>query len=308
MKNKTIEILTNAMNGGYAVGAFNTFNLEMTQGIVRAARDLNKPCIIQATPSTFRYAGCQAIGRVVRGVIETESDPGLVGFHLDHGKNLDDVMCAIEEAKMDSVMIDASLMSLEENIRITTRVVKFAHERGVAVQAELGKVPYIGREEQAIDWDKLMTEPEEARELVEKTGVDALAVGIGNAHGFFQERSEPDWERLAKIRELVPNTPLIMHGASDWSKEKIQKAIEIGVSCFNIDTDNRVAFVTSICKSIGPKCDVTDPRKILEPARQAVYEKVKEKIEMFNGLKVEPKDNVGNVNNQTKYSLSDTEE
>ena len=305
MRSKTIEILTNAMEGGYAVGAFNTFNLEMTQGIVRAAHDLNKPCIIQATPSTFRYAGCRVIGKVVRGVIEADSNSNLVGFHLDHGKNLDDIMCAIEEAKMDSVMIDASLMSLRENISMTKRVVDYAHERGVAVQAELGKVPYIGREEQAIDWEELMTNPEEARELVELTGVDALAIGIGNAHGFFQERSEPDWERLARIKELVPNTPLIMHGASDWSREKIQKAIKLGVSCFNIDTDNRVAFVTSICQTVGPKCDVTDPRKILKPARKAVYEKVKEKIEMFNGFEVESK---AEPTEQVKYQLSDTEE
>ncbi len=288
------------------MGAFNTFNMEMTQGIVRAAHDLNKPSIVQVTTSTFKYAGCRSIGKVVRGVIETESNSNPMGFHLDHGKNFDDIVCGIEEAEMDSVMIDASLLSLRENISITKRVVDYAHEKGVAVQAELGKVPYVGREEQTIDWDELMTKPEEAQQLVEETGIDALAVGIGNAHGFFPERPEPDWERLKKIRQLIPDTPLIMHGASDWGRDRIKQAVKLGVTCFNIDTDNRLAFITSICRAVGPRCDVTDPRKILDPARTAVYEKVKEKIEMFNSISSELTANKDDQNK--KYQLSDSEE
>ncbi len=283
------------------MGAFNVFNMETAQAVTRASYESKTPCVIQVTPSTFRYTNPKTIGQVVRGAIENESNGDLIGFHLDHGKNFDDVVSGVEDAGMDSVMIDASLVSFRENLKITQRVVEYAHARGVMVQAELGKVPYIGREKQVIDWDELMTNPEEAKQLVEEAKIDALAVGVGNAHGFFPERPEPDWERLKKIRELIPNTPLIMHGASDWTEEKIKKAINLGVNCFNIDTDNRVAFMTAICNSVGNRCDITDPRKLLDPARQAVCEKTQEKMKIFGSFSVskeeEPKD--GSENFQT---------
>ncbi len=282
MRGKTIEILKGAMEGGYAVGAFNTSNLEVTQGIIRAAHEKEKPCIIQMTPSTMKYAGSKVVGKLIEGVIENESNATAIGFHLDHGKNLDDVIKGID-AGVDSVMIDASTMSFKENVEETARVVKFAHEKGISVQAELGKVPYVGRETQDVKWEEVMTNPDEAKKMVDQTGVDALAIGIGNAHGFFREPDEPDWNRLEKIKSLIPDVPLILHGASDWNKEKIKKAIEGGISCFNIDTDIRVAVITTICNKTAPKCDITDPRKILSEARDAVRKKVKSKIEMFNG-------------------------
>jgi fructose/tagatose bisphosphate aldolase len=117
--------------------------------------------------------------------------------------------------------------------------------------------------------------------LVEETGVDALAIGIGNAHGFFREPEVPDWERLEKIKSLIPNTPLIMHGASDWGKEKVKEAVARGVVCFNVDTDLRLAFINATCSHIMPKCDFTDPRKAVAVAREAVKDKVMEKIGMF---------------------------
>jgi len=218
---------------------------------------------------------------VVRAVIENESAQNVpVGFHLDHGKTFEDVVTAIEIG-MDSVMIDASTKSLEENIALTKRVVEYAHQHGVTVQAELGRVPYIGRDGQAVDWDQAMTNPEDAKKLMEETGADALAVGIGNAHGFFKEREIPDWKRLEKIKELIPDTPLIMHGASDWEKHKVKEAVTRGIVCFNIDTDLRLAFINSLCSQTMPKCDFTDPRKALTVAREAVQDKVIEKIELF---------------------------
>jgi ketose-bisphosphate aldolase len=177
MRGKTIEILTEAKEGGYAVGAFNTTNLEFTQGIVRAANELNRNCIIQITPKTMRYAYALTAGKLIDTVIENESEHCRIGVHLDHGKSLDDVAEAIE-AGVDSVMIDASREAFKENVAITKRVVDYAHQKGVTVQAELGYVPYLGREEQTIKWENVMTKPEEAAELVEKTGIDALAVGI----------------------------------------------------------------------------------------------------------------------------------
>lgn len=283
MRGKTIEILKGAMKDGYAVGAFNTSNLELSQGIIRAAHELGRPCIIQATTNAFHYAGHAVLGEMIHSVIKHESNSTKIGFHLDHGKSVDDVMKAID-CGVDSVMIDASLHSFKENIEITKRVVEYAHSKGVSVQAELGSVPYLGREELEVNWDDVMTDPNQAKELVERTGIDALAVAIGNAHGFFRERSEPDYERLSAIKKLLPATPLILHGASDWSGEKVSEVIKRGICCFNIDTDIRVAFVTVLCSKTNPRCDITDPRKILGPAREEVMEKVKEKIKMFAGV------------------------
>jgi fructose-bisphosphate aldolase class II len=280
MRKKSIEVLKEALQKNTAVGAFNTSNMEISQGIIRAAEELNKPCIIQATTTAIEYSN-DAIGRIVKDVIDKESGKAKVGFHLDHGHNLHDTIKAIDLG-VDSVMIDASKMSFQENLEITKKVVEYAHPKGVAVQAELGRVPYLGREKMSVDWSKVMTNPQEAKKLVDETGIDALAVAIGNAHGFFRERSEPDWERLKEIRKLLPETPLILHGASDWEDGKAKKAIKNGINCFNIDTDIRIAFCTVICNmSNGKHCEVNDPRKILGSAREEVKNKVKEKIKMF---------------------------
>lgn len=263
------------------MGAFNTSNLEITQGIIGAAFELEKPSIIQNTVNSMEYVGDKIIGQMVMAVIENSSNSTEIGYHLDHGHSLDDVVRAIESG-VDSVMIDASKLNFKENIKLTKRVVEYAHSKGVSVQAELGKVPYLGREEMDVDWEKIMTDPKEAHQLVQETGIDALAVGIGNAHGFFRERPEPDWERLAQIRSLLPRTPLIIHGASDWGKDKVEKAVANGANCFNIDTDIRIAFTTVLCQQNADKCDVIDPRKVLAEAREKVKEKVKEKISLFH--------------------------
>ena len=280
MRGTTLDILKEGTQKGYAVGAFNTATMELTQGIVRAAKEAQKACIIQVTPSSIKYAGPEVLGAMVKAIIENESYDVQIGFHLDHGKTFDDVVTAIDFG-VDSVMIDASTQEFKRNVIVTKRVVEYAHSKGVSVQAELGRVPYVGRNGQGIDWDSVMTNPKEAQQLVKETGVDALAVGIGNAHGFFRERTTPDWKRLEKIKELLPNTPLIMHGASDWGKDKVKEAVTRGIVCFNVDTDIRLAFVNSVCGQVSPRCDFTDPRKVLDLAREAVKNKVMEKIEMF---------------------------
>lgn len=282
MRGRTIEILKQAMEGNFAVGAFNVSNMELTQGVVRAAAKLHTPCIVQVTINAMNYAGDKILGGVVGSVVEYETNHFPVGFHLDHGHSLEDIERAIEMGA-DSVMIDASKFDLKENIKLTKKIVEFAHSKNVSVQAELGRVPYLGQEEMEVNWDELMTKPEEAKILVEETGIDALAVGIGNAHGFFRERSVPDWDRLDQIKQLVPKTPLIMHGASDWDNDKVKKAVAGGICCFNIDTDIRIAFSTAICKFVSGRCDVSDPRKMLGAARDKVIEKVTEKMKMFSG-------------------------
>ncbi len=281
MKSKTLEILKNCMKNKKAVGAFNTSNMEITQAIVMAADKLRTPCIVQTTVSTIDYS-FDTIGDLVKSNIEKLGKNTQIGFHLDHGHSLHDIIKAIDLG-VDSVMIDASRMSLEENIEITKKVVDYAHPKGVAVQAELGKVPYLGRESLDIDWEDVMTDPEESKMMVEKTGIDALAVAIGNAHGFFREKNEPDWKRLEKIKSLLPDTPLILHGASDWVNGRVVKAIERGICAFNIDTDTRVAFCGAICKITGGShCEVSDSRKILKVAREDAQKAIERKIKMFD--------------------------
>jgi len=283
MREKTLEILQKAQKNQQAVGAFNITSLEMAQAIVRAANSLNLSCVAQATVKTLDYFGDKVLGAIVATVVENNSNGTPIGFHLDHGGNLDEVIRAIDLG-MDSVMIDASKKDFKENLRMTKQVVAYAHSKGVAVQAELGSVPYLGREEQDIDWEKFMTNPQEAEKLVRESGVDVLAVGIGNAHGFFRERETPDWERLAKIKELLPTTPLILHGASDWNKEKVKKAIERGITCFNVDTDLKIAFITSLRESLKERYGLVDPRELLGKAREKVKERVVEKIRIFAGI------------------------
>lgn len=282
MRNKSIEVLQTALKEGSAVGAFNTSNLEVTQAILRAAKKTGHSLIIQTTTSTISYTN-DVIGELVKAVIEKESNHIPIGFHLDHGHSLHDVIKAIDLG-VDSVMIDASAMSFDENLEITKKVVEYAHPKGVAVQAELGRVPYLGREQMNVDWENIMTDPEQAKKLVDETGINALAIAIGNAHGFFRERNEPDWERLKEIRRLLPETPLILHGASDWEGDKARQAVRLGVNCFNIDTDIRIAFCTALCSmTSGKHCEVNDPRKILAVARSEVQKKIEEKIKLFAG-------------------------
>jgi len=274
------DILQEAQKNGYAVGAFNTSNMEITQAIIRAAIKKNSPIIIQATAKTLDYAGDKVIIELIKAIIEQESATIPIGFHLDHGRNFDTCVRAIELG-MQSVMIDASHYELRENIAMTKRVVEYAHPKDVAVQAELGKVAYLAEMEANPDWDKLMTNPLEAKWLIDETGADALAVSIGNAHGFAREKEVPDWSRLEEINKLIPETPLILHGASDWGREKIREAVKRGVVCCNIDTDIKIAFNRVVCKLTSDRCSFVDPRELLGEAREAVQRVVEEKIELF---------------------------
>jgi ketose-bisphosphate aldolase len=242
---------------------------------------MKTPVIVQFTEKTLDYAGDSVIVEVIKAIIEKESGSIPIGLHLDHGRSLDTVVRAIELG-IGSVMIDAAGATLQDNIAITKRVVEYAHPKKVSVQAEIGIVPKIGEYDQNnMDWDKLMTDPLEAKWLVEETGVDALAIAIGNAHGFFRERSEPDWKRLDTIRKLIPNTPLVVHGASDWVNHKVEEAVKRGIACFNIDTDLKIAFNTVLCQFTKDRCDIIDPRTVLAQARDSVQKVVEKKIELF---------------------------
>jgi len=214
------KILNKAKEGGYAVGAFNTVNLETTQAIIEAAKEAKSPIIIQITESTMEYAGGRGIFNIIKNQAEFYAPEIPIGIHLDHGKSAEIVKRCIEIG-MTSVMYDGSRKIFVDNLSTTKQIAEFCHTKNVDIQAELGSVPYIGEIGAGeIDWDKYMTKPEEAKKFVEETGADALAIAIGNAHGFAKERSEPDFERLAKIKEIV-NIPLILHGASDWEENRV---------------------------------------------------------------------------------------
>ena len=275
------EILAKAKEGGYAVGAFNTVNLETTRAIVEAAQEMKSPVIIQITEKTMEYAGGRGIFHLVKNDAEFYAPEIPIGIHLDHGKSLEVIERAIEIG-FNSVMYDGSRKDYIDNLATTKKAADFAHGKGASIQGELGSVPYLSEQKMGeADWDKYMTNPEQAKDFVEKTGIDALAVAIGNAHDFFKERETPDWERLSKIRSLI-DIPIVMHGASDWDDGKVEEAIKRGVSCFNVDTNTRVAFVNTLSSLFrGDREPGFDLRSILGEARDAVKESIKKKIALY---------------------------
>ena len=274
------EILTKAKEGKYAVGAFNTVNLETTMAIVRAAKELRSPIIIQVSEKTLEYAGGRGIFQLIKNDAEFYAPEIPVGIHLDHGHSFETIQRVVANG-MTSVMYDGSRKKFEDNLEITKKVVDYCHEKGVDVQGELGNVPYLSENKMGeVDWDEYMTDPDQAKYFVETTGIDALAVAIGNAHDFFKEREVPDWDRLDKIRSLI-TVPIIMHGASDW-EDKATEAIKRGVSCFNIDTNTRLAFINTLSIIFrGEQDPGLDIRDILGKAELAVKESVKKKITLF---------------------------
>ncbi len=275
------EILQKAKEGNYAVGAFNAINLETTKAIIEAADELRSPVVVQITEKTMNYAGGRAIFNLIKNIGEFYAPKVPLGIHLDHGKSFEVIERAVEIG-MTSVMYDGSRKDYPDNLAMTKKIVDYCHGKGVDVQAELGSVPYIGEMSTAeVNWDKYMTDPGQAEEFVKVTGIDALAVAIGNAHDFFKERKTPDYGRLEMIHKLV-NIPLILHGASDWENGRVVEVIKRGIYCFNIDTAIRIAFVNNLMSALKYQGGASfDIRKLLGDAKEAVKETVKEKIKIF---------------------------
>jgi fructose-bisphosphate aldolase, class II len=275
------EILNKAKEGGYAVGAFNTTNLETTRAIIEAAKEMRSPVIIQMTEKTLDYAGGRAIFNLVKNIAEFYAPEIPIGIHLDHGKSLDVINRCVNMG-FPSVMYDGSRKRYTDNVLLTKNVVEICHAEDICVQGELGSVPYIGETEMGeIDWDKYMTDPAQAADFVKQTGIDALAVAIGNAHGFFKERAIPDYDRLEAIHKLV-DLPLILHGASDWENGKVKEVIARGICCFNVDTATRLAFVNSLAGSFQDQHNLSfDIRKLLGDAQEEVKKTVMKKIQYF---------------------------
>jgi len=283
MLENVAEMLTEARKEGKALGAFNVVNIETAHAVLSAAQETNAPVIVQFTESTMRYIGGRAIFHAIKNLAQWYYPNVRVGIHLDHGKSLEVVHHCLEMG-VESVMYDGSRKKYTDNVEFTRQVVEIAHKHGACVQGELGSVPYAGeRESDTQGWDEYMTNPDQAVDYVTRTGVDTLAVAIGNAHGMTKERSEPDYDRLSAISKEV-SIPLIMHGASDWDAKRVHEVMARGVSCFNVDTNSRVAYVSSLAHSLkdfdGTNFDI---RGILGDAQEAMKESVKEKIKMFRG-------------------------
>ncbi|MFZ2626908.1 MAG: class II fructose-bisphosphate aldolase, partial [Candidatus Moraniibacteriota bacterium] len=254
---------------------------ETTRAIVAAAKEMRSPVIIQVTEKTMEYAGGRGIFHLIKNDAEFYAAEIPIGIHLDHGKSLEIIQRAVAIG-FTSVMYDGSRKVFTDNLEITKKVVEFCHKSGVDVQGELGSVPYLGEAQMGdIDWDKYMTDPAQARTFVEETGIDALAVAIGNAHGFLKERAQPDFDRMAMINKNCP-LPFVLHGASDWENGRVVEAIKNGVSCFNVDTAIRIAFVNNLINSVSSQGELGfDLRKLLGGAQNAVKETVKYKMKIF---------------------------
>ncbi|HVP26514.1 MAG TPA: class II fructose-1,6-bisphosphate aldolase [Candidatus Bathyarchaeia archaeon] len=293
------DLLVPATRKAYAVGAFNINNLEAALAVAEAATEEKSPAIVAVTPSAIKYAGLPYLSKIVRTA--AESAPVPMSLHLDHGEDFETASKCVA-AGFTSVMIDGSHLSFEDNIALTMKVVDMAHPKGVSVEAELGRL--AGVEEKTVEEkEAILTDPNVAKEFVDRTSVDALAVAVGTSHGAYKFKGEAklDFERLKTIRDKV-DLPLVLHGASSvpaWIIEKaakygaqlegakgipeehIKKAISLGIAKINIDTDLRLAFTAAIREVLTNSPKEFDPRKILGPAKEAMKEVIRGKMRLF---------------------------
>ena len=294
----TKDMFAKALNQDYAIGAFNVNNMEIIQGIVDAAKEEQAALILQVSAGARKYAKPAYLTKLVEAAI---MDTGLdIALHLDHGEDFEICKKCVDDG-FTSVMIDGSKHSFEENIRLTKEVVEYAHAHGVVVEAELGKLAGVEDDIKVDARSATFTDPDEAAEFVERTGVDSLAIAIGTSHGAYKFKGEPylDYERLQKIHRLIPDTPLVLHGASTVLKEFVDKcnqyggqvagaqgvpeemireAVKYGICKVNIDTDLRLAMTAEVRKYILENPGEFDPRKYLAPARDAIKSMVQHKI------------------------------
>ncbi len=295
------DMFKRAYAEGFAIGGFNVNNMEIIQGIMQAAAQEKAPVILQVSAGARKYAGQVYIMKLVEAALVEDDVP--VVIHLDHGSSFE--MCKdCIDGGFTSVMIDGSHLSFEENIALTKQVVEYAHDKGVWVEAELGKL--AGIEEHVQSDEHVYTDPDEAVEFVQRTGCDSLAIAIGTSHGAYKFKGEAqlDFARLDKISELLPNYPLVLHGASSVPEDfvtmcntyggnvggakgvpedMLRKAAASGVCKINVDTDIRLAMTATIRKFFADSPEQFDPRGYLNPARAAVKDMVAHKIRNVMG-------------------------
>ncbi len=294
------EMFRKAYDGGYAIGAFNVNNMEIIQGIVDAAREVSAPLILQVSKGARNYANPIYLRKLVEAA---EEDTGLpICLHLDHGDSFETCVSCIESG-FTSVMIDGSSKPFRENIELTRKVVEYAHDRGVVVEGELGRLAGVEDEVKVSSADSSYTRPEEVEEFVNCTGVDSLAIAIGTSHGAykFKPGTKPQlrFDILEEVSKRLPGFPIVLHGASSVPQdlveevnkyggampnaigvpeEMLRKAATMAVCKINIDSDLRLAMTATIRKCFVENPAEFDPRKYLGPARAAIKEVVRHKI------------------------------
>ncbi len=294
----TKEMFEKSMKEGFAIGAFNINNMEIIQGIIDAAQKQNSPVILQASSGAIKYARIKYLMKMVEAAVEETNIP--IAIHLDHGPDFETCKMCIDNG-FTSVMIDGSKYSFEENVALTKKVVDYAHERGVVVEAELGQLAGIEDDVNVSEEDAKYTDPDQAKEFVERTGCDSLAIAIGTSHGAYKFKGEARlrMDILKQVKEKIPNTPIVLHGASTVIPELVEtcnnyggdipgakgvpdeilhEASLSGVSKINVDTDLRLAFTGEIRKALAENPSAFDPRKYLTPAREKITEVVEHKI------------------------------
>ena len=306
----TTEMFKKAYNGGYAIGAFNVNNMEIVQGITEAAKEVNAPLILQVSKGARAYANHTYLTKLVEAaVIET----GLpIALHLDHGDSFETCKSCIDGG-FTSVMIDASSKPFAENIEITRKVVEYAHDHGVVVEAELGSLAGVEDEVNVSAEDSSYTRPEEVEEFVSRTGCDSLAIAIGTSHGAYKFTPEQctvnekgilvppplRFDILEDISKRLPGFPIVLHGSSSVPQEfvkmvnenggsmpnavgvpeeQLRKAASMAVCKINIDSDLRLAMTGTIRQFFNENPSKFDPREYLKPARSAIKEMVKHKL------------------------------
>ena len=295
----TKEMFEKSMKEGYAIGAFNVNNMEIIQGIVDAAAEQKSPVILQASSSAIKYAKINYLMKMVEAAVEEHPEIPMA-IHLDHGPDFETCKMCVDNG-FTSVMFDGSKYDFEENIRLTKEVVDYAHAHGVVVEAELGKLAGIEDDVNVAASDAMYTDPEQAEEFVRRTGVDSLAIAIGTSHGAYKFKGEAKlrFDILKQIKERIPNTPIVLHGASTVIPELVNMCNEYGgnipvakgvpdeilheasvsgVSKINVDTDLRLAMTAGIRKVFVEDPSAFDPRKYLTPARELVKQTVAHKM------------------------------
>ena len=268
------KMLLDAQKGGYAVGAFNVENMEMVMAVIAAAEELRAPLMMQTTPSTIKYAGLDMYLANVKAAAEKASVP--VCLHLDHGDSFELAMRALRTG-YTSIMIDGSHHVFEENIAVTKAVADACRPSGIPVEAELGKVG--GKEDDLDGGNGGYTDPMEAKEFVERTGVGSLAVAIGTAHGVYKGEPKLDLDRLTEIRKLV-DIPLVLHGASGLSDEAVKESIKRGICKVNFATELRIAYSNGVKKVLSENPDVFDPKKYGAVGRENVKQLVMNRMKV----------------------------
>lgn len=270
----TREMLLKAQKGGYAVPAFNIHNLETLQVVVETAAELNSPVILAGTPSTISYAGGEFIVAMAEAAAGKYNIP--IAIHLDHYESVEEIKHFVDLG-FKSTMIDASHEDFINNIKAVKEVVEYAHKFDATVEAELGRLG--GQEDDLVvdERDAMYTNADQAKEFVEKTGIDSLAIAIGTSHGLYKGDAKLDFERLKDIRSKV-SIPLVLHGASDIPDELVKKAISLGICKVNIATDLKIPFSNEVKKYFIENPEANDPRKYLTPGKEAMRQIVKQKI------------------------------